>query len=126
MRDTLAAAAQRQTGHPAGRAFVSPSHRRLTELKMARFGSDYDAVAGLDRFAGWLRTQAAGDSPPRTGRGPARPRGSGLVSGPVSHQRQGWPGDPGSARPTAATATAGPAVRTETARLSRQGATVTR
>ena len=64
MRDTLAAAAQRRTGHPAGREFVSPSHRRLTELKMARFGSDYDAVAGLDRFADWLRTRPAGDSPP--------------------------------------------------------------
>jgi DNA-directed RNA polymerase specialized sigma24 family protein len=64
LRDTLAAAAERRTGHPARRAFVSPSHRRLTELKMARFGSEYDAVAGLDRFAGWLRTQTAGDSPP--------------------------------------------------------------
>ena len=59
LRDTLAAAAQRQTGHQAGRTFISPSHRRLTELKMARFRGDYDAVAGLDRFAGWLRTQAA-------------------------------------------------------------------
>ena len=64
LRDTLDAAAERRTGHPAGQAFVSPSHRRLTELKMARFGSDYDAVAGLDRFAGWLRIHAAGDSPP--------------------------------------------------------------
>ena len=64
LRDTLAAAAQRRTGHPAGQAFVSPSHRRLTELKMARFGSDYDTVAGLDRFAGWLRSHAARDSPP--------------------------------------------------------------
>ena len=64
LRDTLAAAAERQTGHPAGNAFVSPSHRRLTELKMARFASDYDSVAGLERFAGWLRTRAAGDSPP--------------------------------------------------------------
>lgn len=68
LRDTLAAAAEHRTGHPAGRAFVSPSHRRLTELKMARFGSDYDAVAGLDRFAGWLRTDAAGDSPPERAR----------------------------------------------------------
>ena len=64
LRDTLAAAAERQTGHPAGNAFVSPSHRRLTELKMARFASDYDSVAGLERFAGWLRTRAAGNSPP--------------------------------------------------------------
>jgi DNA-directed RNA polymerase specialized sigma24 family protein len=64
LRDTLAAVAQRRTGPPAGRVFVSPSHRRLTELKMARFGSDYDAVAGLDRFADWLRTRPAGESPP--------------------------------------------------------------
>jgi DNA-directed RNA polymerase specialized sigma24 family protein len=64
LRDTLAAAAERRTGHPAGRAFVSPSHRRLTELKMARFASDYDSVAGLERFTGWQRTRAAGDTPP--------------------------------------------------------------
>jgi DNA-directed RNA polymerase specialized sigma24 family protein len=63
LRDTLAAGAERRTGHPAGRAFVSPSHRRLTELKMARFASEYDSVAGLERFAGWLRTRAAGDTP---------------------------------------------------------------
>jgi DNA-directed RNA polymerase specialized sigma24 family protein len=63
LRDTLAAAAEHRTGHPAGRAFVSPSHRRLTELKMARFASDYDAAAGLERFTGWLRTRA-GDTPP--------------------------------------------------------------
>jgi DNA-directed RNA polymerase specialized sigma24 family protein len=55
LRDTLAAALQRRTGHPAGRAFFSPSRRRLTELRIARFGRDYDAVAGLDRFAGRLR-----------------------------------------------------------------------
>jgi DNA-directed RNA polymerase specialized sigma24 family protein len=61
LRDTLATALQRRTGHPAGRAFISPSHRRLTELTMARFGRDYDAVAGLDRFAGWLRAQAPVD-----------------------------------------------------------------
>jgi len=64
LRDTLAAAAEHRTGHPAGRAFVSPSHRRLTELKMARFASDYDAAAGLERFTGWLRTRSAGDTPP--------------------------------------------------------------
>ena len=63
LRDTLAAGAERRTGHPAGRAFVSPSHRRLTELKMARFASDYDFVAGLERFAGWLQTRAARDTP---------------------------------------------------------------
>ena len=60
LRDTLAAEIQRRTGHPADHAFVSPAHRRLTQLKMARFGADYDAVAGLDRFAGWLRTQENG------------------------------------------------------------------
>ncbi|HEX3390249.1 MAG TPA: sigma factor-like helix-turn-helix DNA-binding protein [Streptosporangiaceae bacterium] len=59
LRGALAAALQRRTGHPAGRAFNSPSHRRLTELTMARFGRDYDAVAGLDRFAGWLRAHTA-------------------------------------------------------------------
>jgi DNA-directed RNA polymerase specialized sigma24 family protein len=64
LRDTLAAVAQRRAGHRAGREFVSPSHRRLTELTMARFGSDYDAVAGLERFADWLRTRPAGESPP--------------------------------------------------------------
>lgn len=60
LQDALAAAIQRRTGHPADRAFVSPAHRRLTQLKMARFRADYDAVAGLDRFAGWLRTQGNG------------------------------------------------------------------
>ena len=58
LRDTLAAAIQRQTGHSADLAFVSPAHRRLTDLKMARFRGDYDAVAGLDRFADWLRMQS--------------------------------------------------------------------
>lgn len=62
LRDTLAAANQRRTGHPADRAFVSPAHRRLTQLKRARFRADYDAVAGLDRFAGWLRAQETGSS----------------------------------------------------------------
>ena len=57
LRDTLAATAEHRTGHPADAAFVSPAHRRLTQLKTARFRADYDAVAGLDRFAGWLRTQ---------------------------------------------------------------------
>jgi DNA-directed RNA polymerase specialized sigma24 family protein len=60
LRDTLAAAIQRRTGHPADHAFVSPAHQRLTQLKVARFRADYDAVAGLDRFAGWLRTQGNG------------------------------------------------------------------
>jgi RNA polymerase sigma factor (sigma-70 family) len=66
LRDTLAAAIQRWTGHPADAAFVSPSHRRLTQLKLARFRADYDAVAGLDRFAGWLRTQGNAAQQART------------------------------------------------------------
>ena len=57
LHGTLATAIQRQTGQPADPAFVSPAHRRLTQLKVARFRADYDAVAGLDRFSGWLRTQ---------------------------------------------------------------------
>jgi DNA-directed RNA polymerase specialized sigma24 family protein len=59
LRDALAAAIQRQTGHIADRAFASPADL-LTRLKMARFREDYDAVAGLDRFAGWLRAQGTG------------------------------------------------------------------
>jgi DNA-directed RNA polymerase specialized sigma24 family protein len=59
--DTLAAAAQDRTGHPADRAFVSPAHRRITGPKTARFRADYDAGAGLDRFAGWLLTRPAGN-----------------------------------------------------------------
>lgn len=65
LRDTLAATLQRRPGHPAGRAtgpaagltFTSSPSRQLTALATARFSGDYDAVAGLDRFAGWLRTQ---------------------------------------------------------------------
>ena len=64
LRDTLATALQRRTGQPASRAFISPSHQRLTGLTMDRFRGGYDAVAGLDRFAGWLRSQAAGLGPP--------------------------------------------------------------
>jgi DNA-directed RNA polymerase specialized sigma24 family protein len=59
--DTLAAAAQDRAGHRADRAFASPAHRRITGLRTARFRADYDAVAGLDRFAGWLRIRPAGD-----------------------------------------------------------------
>jgi DNA-directed RNA polymerase specialized sigma24 family protein len=66
LRDTLAAAIQRQTGHMADRAIASPADRRLTELTMARFRTDYDAVAGLDRFAGWLRAQGTGTQPNAT------------------------------------------------------------
>ena len=73
LRDTLADAAERQTGHPAGRPVVSPSHWRITELKTARFRSDYDAAAGLERFARWLWTRAPGSGAGRTGIGPASP-----------------------------------------------------
>jgi DNA-directed RNA polymerase specialized sigma24 family protein len=76
LRDTLAAAIQRQTGHPADRAFVSPADRRLTELKMARFRADYDAVAGLDRFAGWLRVQGTGTQPNGTHANGTPPNGT--------------------------------------------------
>jgi DNA-directed RNA polymerase specialized sigma24 family protein len=96
LRDALAAAAQDRTGHPADRAFVSPAHRRITGLKTARFRADYDAVAGLDRFAGWLRTRPAGngDSPdpdeaasqPGAGRPGIRPAGlSALANGTAAH-----------------------------------------
>ncbi len=60
LQERLAAQAQSRTGHLAGGAFVSPTHRRLTELKMARYRSDYDTAAGLDRFAGWLSARADG------------------------------------------------------------------
>ena len=73
LRETLAAAAQRRTGHPADSALVSPPHRPLTELTIARYGPDYDAAAGLDRFAGWLRTRADG-SPGAGGEPPGRCR----------------------------------------------------
>ena len=65
LRATLAAAAQSRTGLPAGSAPVSPPLPPLTELTIARYGPDYDAAAALDRFAGWLRTRAAGGEPPR-------------------------------------------------------------
>jgi len=71
LRETLAAAAQSRTGHPPGSALASPPHRPLTELKIARHRSDYDAAAGLDRFAGWLRTRAGG-SPGAGGEPPGR------------------------------------------------------
>jgi DNA-directed RNA polymerase specialized sigma24 family protein len=60
LQDRLAAAIERRTGHPADPAFLSPAGRRLSRLTMARFRGDYDAVAGLDRFAGWLRVQGDG------------------------------------------------------------------
>ncbi len=63
--ERLAAAARDRTGHPADSSFVSPAHRRITGLKTARFRADYDAVAGLERFAAWLGARPAGngDSP---------------------------------------------------------------
>jgi DNA-directed RNA polymerase specialized sigma24 family protein len=108
LRDTLAAAFQRRTGHPADVVFTSLAHRRLTRLKMARFRGDYDALTGLDRFAGWLRTQnhgthATGTHPggvPRNGFDPnevspnggtGRPHGTGAAVPPGSY------GDPVSA-----------------------------
>ena len=60
LRETLAAAAQGSTGHAVDRVLVSPPHRPVTELTIARYGPEYDAAAGLDRFAGWLRTRAGG------------------------------------------------------------------
>ena len=54
-----------QDRSPASSALVSPPLPPLTELTIARYGPDYDAATGLDRFAGWLRTCAAGS--PRTG-----------------------------------------------------------
>ena len=95
LRDTLAAAIRRRTGHPADAASVSPAHRRLTQLKTARFRADYDAVAGLDRFADWLRTQGNvaqearthANSPPLTVFTPPRyPRMGGLAVHPESAQ----------------------------------------
>jgi DNA-directed RNA polymerase specialized sigma24 family protein len=76
LRDTLAAAIQYRTGHPADRAIVSPAHQRLTQLKMARFGADHDAVAGLDRFAGWLRTQGTGTHANSTNSNGTHPNGT--------------------------------------------------
>ena len=71
LRETLAAAAQSRTGHPVDSALVSPPHRPLTDLTIARYGPEYDAAAGLDRFAGWLRTRAGG-SPGASGEPPGR------------------------------------------------------
>lgn len=91
LRDTLAAVAQRRTGHPAGRAFVSRSHRRLTELSTARFGAGYDAAAGLARFTCWLRTRAPGPA------GAGEPHGngrSGSAHGTGASAPPGSYGDP--------------------------------
>ena len=62
LRETLAAAALSRTAPPASSALVPPPLPPLTELTIARYGRDYDAAAGLDRFAGWLRTCAAGSA----------------------------------------------------------------
>jgi DNA-directed RNA polymerase specialized sigma24 family protein len=99
LRETLAAAARSRTGHPTDSALVSPSHRRVTELKIARYRPDYDAAAGLDRFAGWLRARAggspgAGDEPPgQAGTGSADRPGVPSWTGP------GAPAGPDGARP---------------------------
>jgi DNA-directed RNA polymerase specialized sigma24 family protein len=98
LQDALAAAIQRRTGHRADRAFVSPEHRRLTQLKMARFRGDYDAVAGLDQFAGWLRTQGEGAS--RNGfhvNGVSPNGGTGCPRGTAAAAPPGSYGDPVSA-----------------------------
>jgi len=108
LRDTLAATIQSQTGHPADPALISPAQQRPTQLEMARFRGDYDAVAGLDRFAGWLRMQSNGspangihpNGTPINGfhaigvspnRGTGCPRGTGATARPGSY------GDPVSA-----------------------------
>ena len=118
LRDTLAAGAQRHTGHPAGRAFVSPSHRRLTELKTARFRSDYDAAAGLERFTCWLRTRAPGppaslralrdeNGPDENGPGENEPYGHGPQENGPHGDRPDGNGGSGSAHGTGAGAPPG-------------------
>ena len=47
---------------------------------MARYRADYDAAAGLDRFAGWLRTRAPGGATRRAGNGiRTSPRSAGRL-----------------------------------------------
>ena len=97
LRETLAAAAQSRTGHPVDSALVSPPHRPLTDLTIARYGPEYDAAAGLDRFAGWLRTRAGG-SPGASGE-PAGRAGSGsadLITIPLTRLRALPDGTPAS------------------------------
>jgi DNA-directed RNA polymerase specialized sigma24 family protein len=98
LQDALAATIQRRTGHPADRAFASPEGRRLTRLQMTRFRGDYDAVAGLDEFAGWLRTQGKGASPNAFRRNGVSPnRGTGCPPGiPATAPPESY-GDPVSA-----------------------------
>ena len=124
LRDTLAAAAQRQTGHPAGRAFVSPSHRRLTELKTARFRSDYDAAAGLERFTCWLRTRAPG--PPASLRALREEIGPDENAARRERAIRERASGERAARRTGLTGTEDRAVRTEPGQAPRQGVTVTR
>ena len=77
---------------------------------MARFRADYDAVAGLDRFAGWLRTQGTGTHPNGThANGTPRTAPPLTVSTRTGYPRMG-----------------GLAVRTEPAQPSRRRVTVTR
>jgi DNA-directed RNA polymerase specialized sigma24 family protein len=89
LRDTLAAAAQRRTGGPAGRALVSPSHGQITELNTARFRSDYDAAAALERFTRWLRTRAPGSVAGRAGIGLASPHALPGENGPEENGPHG-------------------------------------
>jgi hypothetical protein len=105
LRDTLAAAAERRTGHPADAAFVSPAHRRLTQPKTARFRADYDTVAA------WTGSRAGcGPRGPRP-RGPERTRTVPLLTvfTPPGYPRMG-----------------GLAVRAEPAQPPRRRVTVTR
>ena len=88
LRETLAAAAQSRTGHPVDSTLVTLPHRPLTELTIARYGPEYDAAAGLDRFAGWLRTRAGGS--PGAGGGPPGRAGTGsadLITIPLTRLR---------------------------------------
>ena len=136
LREKLAAEAQSRTGHPAGSALVSPSHRRLTELKMARYRSDYDATAGLDRFAGWLRTRADGARPAPGSASPAcaprpaaqTPAASRTGPGPTvrTTAAPSATAPQTTAPPMAAPAMGGGTVPAESGQLPRQGVTVTR
>ncbi len=57
-------------GRPTRQARRSPPRRTGgSGVTVARFRTDYDAVAALDRFAGWLRDRAAGDGEPGRARG---------------------------------------------------------
>jgi hypothetical protein len=115
LRDTLAAAIQRRTGHPADHAFVSPAHQRLTQLKVARFRADYDAVAAwTDSRAGCgprgtARTRTEHTRMARTRTARTRTAPLLTVFTPAGYPRMG-----------------GLVVRTELAQPSRRRVTVTR